>query len=66
MINLRELPKDIQEIIVAAYDLGYTDRDAKLQPCNGQITGEEPILYIEAVLEDIETTSRSPLCPPIA
>lgn len=50
MKNLRELPKEIQNIIISAYEIGYNDRECKLAPFNAQILDAEPIEYLDAVI----------------
>jgi len=50
-MQISKLPKKIQDIIISAYKIGYSDGDTKLFPFNGLITDENPIEYLEAVLE---------------
>jgi hypothetical protein len=51
-MQISKLPKEIKDLLISVYQIGYWDRDAKLALFNNLVTNEEPILYLEAVLEN--------------
>lgn len=52
MKNLKELPKEIQDIIISAYEIGYYDRDAKLMPYNED---KDKLDYLQCIIFETET-----------
>ena len=49
-MNLQELPQEIKNVILAVYEGGYWDRDAKLKLFDGQTTETEKLEYLQDYL----------------
>ena len=50
MNNLKNLPKEVQNLVIAAYEIGYWDREAKLPSFNGETERKNKLEYIDDVL----------------
>lgn len=49
-MNLGTLSKDLQNLLLSAYIVGYWDRDAKLTLFNSFKTKEEQLSYLEIII----------------
>ena len=49
-MNLQELPQEIKNVILAVYEGGYWDRDAKLMLFNNEQTEAEKLEYLQDYL----------------
>ena len=61
---MNKIPKELTDLLISVYEIGYFDRDAKLMPYNNLITNEEKIEYIEAILfpeEEKQTNNNGKL-----
>mgnify|MGYP003537461767 FL=1 len=55
MKNLKELPKEIKDIIISAYEIGYYDRDAKLAPYNDD---KDKLDYLQSIIYETEAPCK--------
>lgn len=50
MKNLKTLPKEIQNLLISVYEIGYTDAVCSIQPYNNFVTNEAKIEYLDAII----------------